>query len=690
MAIQGDFVNQPGVDPIPEQNIQEQNPETSLQKLQRKTKDVYKCCLAQKTIGAIKENIVECLGAYALSGYFREKAMEVSPALAKCFLSTKEIGSFLGEKVGATVLPVLGYIPAAFLGKKVYQVTNKSFANVSDFKRKTMSLAAGLVVGVVANKLLIIPALTEAGGAMGRSLGGEMGEISGSMVGGFLAIKLLGSAEEFILGEKIEQTYAAKSFYCYLADKAFSLDGNFSQHMENSSFLTNFIFNQISGSLVFNSLDIKDTYQDMEEGVLLRGSLERDIGKRQRMEAAMWSFSEALAQKILSEVASFSFDLAEKQLLQELEQSESFTEFREAMDQEVVKVLTQEIEEILQPEGSSLDHEKIGELSRKLKENVRLRETLAPIAQRYGYELKEEELDSLLEFLGSKLSELAKEMVPGELFKERLIQRFLEENCIGRFMVSSTADFIHKLITVPFESATGAFEKTVDLMSIATVKGFNKYMDFMAEDEETVHRLQEQYLEKSEELEKLPENSPLQEDKELAFQGAAQELNGMMKAKVSATIRTQMSALEEEISEEGVLEEDEKEEIIEKMYQTAESLLDQKSRDSLVSRLVEKLQEEETAFMGFSVTSQEGEEKIKKILHMHLNHVLVLALSQVPQSLPSPEALEAREYIDFYKNINYLTLSHYSNSLPLIGQLMEGIDLRSLINKQIEGAFEEE
>lgn len=257
-------------------------------------------------------------------------------------------------------------------------------------------------------------------------------------------------------------------------------------------------------------------------------------------------------------------------------------------------------------------------------------------------------------------------------------------------MVSSLADLIQSSITAPVESATGAFGKTVDLMSNAAVKGFNKYMDFMAEGEENMYPLQRQYLEKSAELENLDENDPLRQEKEIAFQGIAQELNDTMKAKVVSFIKTQMNSLEEEFVEEGALEEETREDIIEQMYQNAEFLVDKKSRHSLVNKLVQKIQEGETSFMGFSVTSKDGEEKIKKILDLHLTHVLVLALSQVPQSSPSPQTLEEGEYIDFYKNINYLTLSHYSSSLPLIGRLMEGINLKALINEQIQGAFIEE
>ena len=262
-----------------------------------KVKKIKNSVPGQKIVEAAKEaaieNSAEAIGSIAVSGVLKDQVAnlpstiaswtpsivsenlpssvqamssslaEIPPVVAEYIPSTRGVGEYLGGEALGRSLPILGYIPAYFTGKKVYQITDKLLEGSSNLKRKAIASLSSAVAGFVTVKVLYMP-LSELGRAIGGSIGGEAGEFAGAVAGGFIAIKLVGSAEKLI-GGKLNRTYGAKSFYVYIGDKISSIDLRRSNLLEDSSFVKP-TYDLVSGIVLFNALILQPFSRQQELG----------------------------------------------------------------------------------------------------------------------------------------------------------------------------------------------------------------------------------------------------------------------------------------------------------------------------------------------------------------------------------------------------------------------------------------
>jgi len=200
----------------------------------------------QGLYGALKENIVEYSGWYSVVVLDVDTCSQVS-GLALSQLGLISSGTALASTAATYLLAHQGY----------HQESN-SYAKVLN--------VASTISTAISVRFFAVDALTIFGGTS-KFFANQVGSMAGGILGGYAGIRLMGSEEPLFNPRSLMHCYTVKCIQCFIGG------GVIDTIRPEMGPLTNFLTDQITGSLIYNAVDITNFVHSYTAGQALNEAL---------------------------------------------------------------------------------------------------------------------------------------------------------------------------------------------------------------------------------------------------------------------------------------------------------------------------------------------------------------------------------------------------------------------------------
>ncbi len=193
----------------------------------------------QGLYGALKENIAE------YSGWYGVVALDVDTVQQVSGLALTQLGLITSGTALATT--ATSYLLANYTQDQTYKSCQK------------MLNVASTVSTAITVRFFAVEALANFGGTS-KFIANQVGSMAGGILGGFAGIHLMGNEEPLFNPRSLMHCYTVKCIQCLIGG---AVVDNIRPEM---SPLTTFLTDQITGSLIYNAVDITNFVHDYTSG----------------------------------------------------------------------------------------------------------------------------------------------------------------------------------------------------------------------------------------------------------------------------------------------------------------------------------------------------------------------------------------------------------------------------------------